>query len=90
MRRVTEQWEDLRDQLTAEESTHAELEKERDALRKAIEEKDNQIQVRSRFRVLDFYRSVLKVAKGFGSGLEISGTGSGRRSTRTISEFGWV
>ncbi|GAQ87147.1 Myosin-related protein [Klebsormidium nitens] len=44
LRRVTEQWEDLRDQLSAEESTHAELEKERDSLRKAIEEKDNQIQ----------------------------------------------
>jgi chromosome segregation ATPase len=45
LRKVTEQWEDLRDQLNAEESTRAELEKERDTLRKAIEDKDNQIQV---------------------------------------------
>jgi hypothetical protein len=45
LRKVTEQWEDLRDQLNAEESTRAELERERDTLRKAIEDKDNQIQV---------------------------------------------
>lgn len=55
LRRVTEQWEDLRDQLSVEESARAELEKERDTLRKAIEDKDTQIQVRSWVRV----RSVL-------------------------------